>query len=304
MTATLNNGPARTPNREEYSDRLLKGTVRRSYQPMVDLDWDAPLDPDKYYLPPKVVSLYGTEVWNRMSRAEQIELSRHEMVNLLSTGIWFENMLNQGLLRVMMHANPVSSETLYSLAEIGDETRHMTMFAKAIEKTGLPPYRMPWYQRVMANLLPLALKGPVLWVAALIGEEIFDALQREIMDDPELQPLVQRLMRIHVTEEARHIQFARDGIRQRLDRTPTRVKVILRLTNGLGGPIFRYLLTNKKMYEAVELPGRETMRLARSNPAFQEASQTGFAPLYKFLEETGLMGRLSRRMWRRAGFVA
>lgn len=105
---------------------------------MVDLDWDAPLDPDKYYLPPKVVSLYGTEVWNRMSRAEQIELSRHEMVNLLSTGIWFENMLNQGLLRVMMHANPVSSETLYSLAEIGDETRHMTMFAKAIEKTGLP----------------------------------------------------------------------------------------------------------------------------------------------------------------------
>lgn len=72
----------------------------------------------------------------------------------------------------------------------------------------------------MANLLPLALKGPVLWVAALIGEEIFDALQREIMDDPELQPLVQRLMRIHVTEEARHIQFARDGIRQRLDRTP------------------------------------------------------------------------------------
>ncbi|SKV44694.1 P-aminobenzoate N-oxygenase AurF [Mycobacteroides abscessus subsp. abscessus] len=43
----------------------------------------------------------------------------------------------------------------------------MTMFAKAIEKTGLPPYRMPWYQRVMANLLPLALKGPVLWVAAL-----------------------------------------------------------------------------------------------------------------------------------------
>lgn len=300
MTATLNNGPTR----EEYSDRLLKGSVRRSYQPIVDLDWDAPLDPDKYYLPPKVISLYGTDVWNAMSRAEQIELSRHEMVNLLSTGIWFENMLNQGLLRVMMHTNPTSSETLYSLAEIGDETRHMTMFAKAIEKTGLPPYRMPWYQRAMANTLPLALKGPVLWVAALIGEEIFDALQREIMDDPELQPLVQRLMRIHVTEEARHIQFARDGIRQRLDRTPRRVKVILRLTNGLGGPIFRYLLTNKKMYEAVGLPGRETMRVARNNPKFQEALRTGFASLYKFMEESGLMGPLSRRMWRKTGFVA
>ena len=53
-----------------------------------------------------------------------------------------------------------------------------------------------------------------MWVAALIGEEIFDALQRQIMEDPELQPMVQRLMRIHVTEEARHIQFARDGLRK------------------------------------------------------------------------------------------
>lgn len=304
MTATLNNGPSRGAGREEYADRLLKGSVRRSYQPIVDLDWDAPLDPDKYFLPPKVVSLYGTDAWNNMTRAEQIELSRHEMVNLLSTGIWFENMLNQGLLRVMMHEDFTSNETLYSLAEIGDETRHMTMFAKAIERSGLRPYRMPWHQRVLANTLPLVLKGPVLWVAALIGEEIFDALQREIMDDPELQPLIQRLMRIHVTEEARHIQFARDGIRRRIDRTPWRVKIILRLTNGLGGPIFRYLLTNKKMYEAVGLPGRETMLMARSNPAFQQASRTGFAPLHKFLEESGLMGPVSRRMWRRTGFIA
>ena len=71
---------------------------------------------------------------------------------------------------------------------------------------------------MIINALPFAFKGSVLWVAALIGEEIFDSLQRQMMDDPELQPMVQRLMRIHVTEEARHIQFARDGLRK---RTPT-----------------------------------------------------------------------------------
>ena len=53
----------------------------------------------------------------------------------------------------------------------------------------------------------------MLWVAALIGEEIFDSLQRQMMDDPELQPMVQRLMRIHVTEEARHLSFARQYLR-------------------------------------------------------------------------------------------
>lgn len=303
MTATLNNGPARTPNREEYSDRLLKGTVRRSYQPIVDLDWDAPLDPDKYYLPPKVISLYGTDVWNNMSRAEQIELSRHEMVNLLSTGIWFENMLNQGLLRVMMHANPISSETLYSLAEIGDETRHMTMFAKAIEKTGLPAYRMPWHQRAMANLLPLVLKGPVLWVAALIGEEIFDALQREIMDDPELQPLVQRLMRIHVTEEARHIQFARDGARKRAAEMPRANRWFMANINGVGGYFFNYLFSNPIPYARTGLDVTQARRAARTSSHRREVQVAGFAPLAAFLTEVGLLGPIARRAWKRSRFL-
>ncbi|MFZ1164729.1 diiron oxygenase, partial [Mycobacterium sp.] len=43
-------------DREDFSDRLLKGSVKKSYAPVVDIDWDAPLDPDKFYLPPRTVS--------------------------------------------------------------------------------------------------------------------------------------------------------------------------------------------------------------------------------------------------------
>ena len=101
MTASVE--AAAAPTREEFSERLLKGSVKKSYEPVVDIDWDAPLDPDKFFLPPKVVSLYGTPMWDAMTREQQIELSRQELVNTLSAGIWFENILNQALLREMMH---------------------------------------------------------------------------------------------------------------------------------------------------------------------------------------------------------
>jgi hypothetical protein len=114
--------------REDFSDRLLKGSVKKSYEPVVDIDWNAPLDPDKFYLPPRVVSLYGTPLWDSMTRAQRIELSRQELVNTLSAGIWFENILNQALLRKIMHTDPTSSATHYALTELGDETRHMVMF--------------------------------------------------------------------------------------------------------------------------------------------------------------------------------
>ena len=85
------------------------------------------------------MSLYGTPMWDEMTREQQIELSRQELVNTLSAGIWFENILNQALLRKIMHQDPTASATHYELTELGDETRHMVMFGKAIERVGAKP---------------------------------------------------------------------------------------------------------------------------------------------------------------------
>src|ERR1700733_10003371 len=84
--------------REDFSERLLKGSIKKTYAPVVDIDWVAPLEPDKFYLPHRTETLYGTPLWDQMTRSQRIELSRQELVNTLSAGIWFENILNQALL--------------------------------------------------------------------------------------------------------------------------------------------------------------------------------------------------------------
>lgn len=295
--------PTSSPTRNESSERLLRGSVKKSYAPVVDIDWAAPLDPDKFFLPPKIVSLYGTALWDAMTREQQIELSRQELTNTLSAGIWFENILNQSLLRKMMHQDPTNAATHYELTELGDETRHMVMFGKAIERIGAKPVWPRWYQRVIINALPFAFQGAALWVAALIGEEIFDSLQRKMMDDDELQPIVQRLMRIHVAEEARHIQFARDGLRRRVPNMRPLPKFVLSNINGLGGYFFRFLFTNKVQYQRVGLDARQARRIARRSPHRIQTQVSGFAPLAAFLDEVGLLGPIARRMWRRSGFL-
>ena len=292
------------PTREEFSDRLLKGSVKKSYEPVVDIDWDAPLDPDKFYLPPKLVSLYGTPMWDEMTREQQIELSRQELVNTLSAGIWFENILNQSLLRTILHEDASSRSTHYKLTELGDETRHMVMFGKAIERIGAKPVRPRLVHRLIINALPMAFQhGAMLWVAALIGEEIFDSLQRQMMDDAELQPIIQRLMRIHVTEEARHIQFARDGARKRVQDMPRLNKFFLANINGLGGYFFRYLFSNPIPYARTGLDVKRAQATARSSRHRYETQVAGFAPLAAFLSEIGLLGPIARRGWKRARFL-
>ncbi|KAA0096829.1 DUF4873 domain-containing protein [Mycolicibacterium sp. P1-18] len=301
MTASVKASGA--PTREEFAERLLRGSVKKYYEPVVDVDWDTPLDPDKFFLPPKSVSLYGTPLWDAMSREQQIELSRQEFVNTLSAGIWFENILNQALLRDLMHADPTARSTHYALTEMGDETRHMVMFGRAIEKVGGKPMRPKRYQRMIINGLPWTFRGALLWVAALVGEEIFDSLQRNMMDDPDLQPVVQRIMRIHVTEEARHIQFARDGARKRVAEMPWLSRMWVANLNGVGGLFFRHLFTNAAQYRRAGLDGKEARRVARSSPHHHAMQALGFAPLAAFLTEVGLMGPIARRLWTRTNFI-
>ncbi len=301
MTTAVRSGG---PSREEFSARLLKGSVKKSYEPIVDIDWDAPLDPDKFYLPPRLVSLYGTPMWDEMTREQQVELSRQELVNTLSAGIWFENMLNQSLLRTILHEDPTSRSTHYKLTELGDETRHMVMFGKAIERIGAKPVRPRLFHRMIINALPLAFqRGSMLWVAALIGEEIFDSLQRQMMDDPELQPIIQRLMRVHVTEEARHIQFARDGARNRVQTMPRLNKWFMANINGLGGYFFRFLFSNPIPYARTGLDAKRARATARNSPHRHEMQMAGFAPLAAFLTEIGLMGPIARRGWKHTKFL-
>lgn len=301
MTASVRANGA--PTREEFAERLLRGSVKKYYEPVVDVDWDAPLDPDKFFLPPKSVSLYGTPLWDSMTREQQIELSRQEFVNTLSAGIWFENILNQALLRDLMHADPTARSTHYALTEMGDETRHMVMFGRAIEKVGGKPMRPKRYQRMIINLLPLTFRGALLWVAALVGEEIFDSLQRNMMDDPDLQPVVQRIMRIHVTEEARHIQFARDGARKRVAEMPWLSQMWVANLNGVGGLFFRHLFTNAAQYRRAGLDGKEARRVARTSAHHHDVQALGFAPLAAFLTDVGLMGPIARRLWTRTHFL-
>ena len=48
-------------------DRLLKSSARQSYDPEVDIDWNAPPVEGMWWMQPELMSLYGTKTWGRLS---------------------------------------------------------------------------------------------------------------------------------------------------------------------------------------------------------------------------------------------
>ncbi len=290
-------------DRQQTAQRLLDGSVKRSYDPHLDIDWDAPLEDGKFFVPERLITLYGTPLWDSLSPAQRIELSKQEMVNTVSVGIWFEIILMQMLLRMSYREDPTTAHVRYAFTEVADECRHSTMFAMLIEKVGGRPYRQNRLLQGTAHVLPLILRGPAMWVATLIGEEVFDALQREHLQDETIQPLVRAVMGIHVAEEARHVRYAREDLMRLMPHARWWDKEFTRHVVAIGALLLARLLTRPGQYARAGLDPSQAVAAARGNPHCQENLARGAAKLVAFLHEADLIGGPSMALWRRAGML-
>src|ERR1700684_1105404 len=125
-TSSASTGPA--ADRTRTAERLLASAARVSFDPQVDIDWEAPLVPGLWYAPPERSTLYGTDLWRRMPEEQRIELTKHEVASVASIGIWFETILTQMLVRSLYDRSMTDAHARFAFTEIADECRHSMMF--------------------------------------------------------------------------------------------------------------------------------------------------------------------------------
>jgi hypothetical protein len=291
---------AQLSDRVKTAQRLLGSSSKNSYDPLLDIDWAAPLPEGKAYLPFERVSLYGTPLWDELTPEQRVELSKHEIASIASTGLWFEIILMQMLVRDAYHRNPRDAGTQYALTEVGDETRHVIMFAKAIERLGVPEYRPPWFVHHLARIYKATARGPAMYAPVLVAEEVTDRLQRSTMHDETIHPLIRMVNRIHVVEEARHVRFARGEVARVLPQLSRPRRAWHNLVAAIVGAVVVSVLIDPKVYAAVGLDPKQARRVARKNPYHRETVRWMGEKIMAFLNEQGMVTRTTRPIYRAA----
>jgi hypothetical protein len=283
--------------------RLLGSSSKNSYDPALDIDWDAPVELDLKFMPFERTSLYGTALWDRMTHEQRVELSRHELASVASTGLWFELILIQMLTRWAYHQDPQDARTQYALTEIGDETRHILMFAKAIDRLGAPTYRPSGVLHHLARVYKATARGPALFAPVLVAEEMTDRLQREMVNDETVHPLVRMVNRIHVVEEARHVRFAREEVARQMAKIGPIGKVVTNVSSAVVAAFVASALISPDVYAQVGLDRAEAVKAARSNPNWHESRRWMAEKIMAFLDEQGMLTWYSRPIYASAKLI-
>jgi hypothetical protein len=196
---------------------LNRSSVEKHYDAYADIDWNSsenqidPRDP-VWELEPEDDPIAGTD-WYRSQTSERRRLMGLDRIcGFLRVGSQFEDILVRGLLIFARTFPDEAPERRYVMHEAIEECHHIQMFREFLarshrETTGLT---LPMHV-IGHNVTRLGRTRPALFfVFVMGGEDPIDYVQRRTLRAGRpLHPLLRQVIQMHVTEEARHLCFAR-----------------------------------------------------------------------------------------------
>ncbi|MCH1867554.1 diiron oxygenase [Nocardioides sp. CFH 31398] len=299
-----------TTSAAAYEDRLRilsEASVDQHFDAFEDIAWDDPayaVDPDDpRWILPEVDTLGGHRWYRSLPQEDQIRIGLMRQANVAKVGLQFEQILVAGLMNYTFALPNRSAEFRYCTHEATEETHHTQMFQEFVNRTGVDAPGGPLLFRVLAPFLPLFARWTPLpfFLGVLAGEEPIDHLQKSILRAGRtMHPLLQRIMQIHVAEEARHIGFAH----QYVENHAPRLSRVRRAAVALILPILmRFLcdvivVPSRKAQAQMGVPRWVVKDLYWRDPASRKMLRDLFADVRMLAENSGLMTRSSRLLWR------
>jgi hypothetical protein len=109
--------------------------------------------------------------------------------------------------------------------------------------------------------------------------------------------------KIHVTEEARHVRYAREELARVTKQENRLERTVGRWLTAISAHRIATNLIHPDVYRSVGLDPKKARKVARANPHHQATVRWSARKLVPFLREQGMIGGPSEVLWRKAFLV-
>jgi hypothetical protein len=286
---------------------LSEASVRRHFNPYTDIDWDAPEFAVSKNDPRWVLSAsdpLGRHPWYQAQPLEkQIEIGLWRHANTAKVSLQLESILIRGLMHYTFWVPNGSPEYRYCVHESIEECNHAMMFQELVNRIGVDVPGMPRWLRWISPAIPLY-AGPLpgtFFFGVLAGELPIHNMQKSMLrEDTSPHPIMEKVMAIHVAEEARHISFADQFLTKRVPRMVRRS----RFTLSLYVPIVMRVLCqaivvpSRSFFRKFDIPRSVRKELFFNAPDSRQALRHMYGDVRMLCDDVGLMNPLSLMLWR------
>ncbi len=291
-------------------DRLNRQSVTKHFDAYADVAWDDDpfrIDPDDHVWElPAEHTLAATDWYRALPRPTRSRLGLHIIASQMKTGLQFESILKRGLLEFAAQLPNGTPEFRYAYHEVIEEAQHSLMFQEFVNRAGFDVSGMPTIVKLGARrVIRLGRVFPELFFMFVLGgEDPIDHVQREALrGESAVHPLLERIMRIHVTEEARHLSFARNYLKRNVPGLSRSRRVLLAIETPLILGIMSQLMLrpSPQIVKTYAIPKAVLNEAFRDNPAHHDAVCTSLRKVRDLATDLGLVNGLTRPIWKAFG---
>ncbi len=296
---------------EKLTSRLNKLSVERGHDAFADIAWDDPdmaIDPHDPRFVEAAGTLADTSWFQRQPPTVQARIGLTGIATSMQVGTTFERVLSRGLLLHIDSLPAGSLEGRYAYHEVIEESQHSLMFQEFVRRSGIDVPRLGRFDAFRASRVAGMAKWfpELFFLFVLGGEDPIDYAQKESLRTRDnLHPLVERIMRIHVAEEARHLSFARNYLRLHVPKLSKPRRAVLAIATPL---LLREMASmmlepSSDLIKTFEIPAEVIDEAFTNNEVHQRSVQVSIAKLRELCDELGLMTRPATRLWRQFNLV-
>jgi hypothetical protein len=200
----------------DLAARLTQASRRQLWDVHTHFAWPERLDETAWWMPPELISLYGTPTWDGLDQAARLRLSRYEIGNFFSLVLQGERPLVQGLIHRIHGKSGTWDITDYLHHFVDEENKHMVMFGEFCRRYVGKVY--PEKKIALSRKFAPGEEDIVFFCKVMVVEEYGDYYNVAIERDERVDPTVREVNRVHHVDEARHLAFGRRYLAELFDQ--------------------------------------------------------------------------------------
>ena len=280
----------------EYEDeregllQLYDKGKKQQWDAALRIDWSQDLDPENpQQLDDRVIPIFGTDIWRRLTEKEKIEVRHHQQAASLSQFMHGE----QGALIAtakIVQSVPDLDAKFYAATQVMDEARHVEAYARLLhEKMKLAYPITPGLKSLLETGLSDSRWDMTYLTMQILIEGLALAAFQRIRDNAK-NPLAAAVNAYVMQDEARHVTFGRMALREyyphlsdaeRAEREDFTVEALY---------FMRDRFNQAEVWMRSGLPVKEMLEHAYHSGAMQSFRTRLFTRIVPILKEIGLFG--------------
>jgi P-aminobenzoate N-oxygenase AurF len=296
--------------RWEYEDgrdsllRLYEKGKDRQWNGSNRIDWSLDLDPENpQLLPDEQISIFGSDIWNRMTATERANLRRHLQAQQLSQFMHGEQGALLCAAKIVQQVPSIDAK-FYAATQVMDEARHVEVYGRLLHQKFELAYPItPTLKSLLDNVLTDARWDMTYLGMQVLIEGLALAAFASIRDHAK-NPLAAAVNAYVMEDEARHVAFGRIALRdyypqltdaERDEREEFAVEACY---------LMRDRFLSVEVWETLGLPVADCVAMVQASERMKQFRTRLFTRIVPTIKDIGLWGPRIRKAYADMGVMS